>query len=222
MEGSKLLTYIRGTLQGLISDFQSNPFMYYYERDVQADLYCRLANNWPKTECIAGRSHSTRKGDEYKVSSHSSSPFKCEYPPGKRQANWDIAYVDFRDCGNKNLYRLPVRVAIEIKLCKPGDGAFIGKLKDKNNLENGCRVAEKNNTNFLGIGLWLFQETQKCNGALKSSRCIWWKQIAGDSNRNLQLKDLSDSDIYFLLVPPSKDTHPVIKKWQPPATPAQQ
>ncbi len=114
--------------------FQSNPFRYLYESDIQGELFSRLRQAIPDTLRIAGGGNPL---NEYEVSIVNS-----EYLSRLDIALLDVEKVPFHPVRNHkgfdiHLYDCPVFIGIEIKYQKLGDRmALESCLQDMENLRN--------------------------------------------------------------------------------------
>lgn len=121
---------IKASIVRLVEDFQSNPFDYLYEADIQAMLFAKAREEF-KSERVSmeGGYHSPSifQG-RYEIST---TPVKCEYPSSER---FDIAVIDPRRVEsydrerwlaqgwkNDRFWGQPLCAAVEIKYMQLGD-----------------------------------------------------------------------------------------------------
>ncbi|HIF9499207.1 TPA: hypothetical protein ACX6SJ_003717 [Photobacterium damselae] len=128
------LETLNSEVLSLIQLFQSNPFRYLYESDIQGELFSRLRQAIPDTLRIAGGGNPL---NEYEVSIVNS-----EYLSRLDIALLDVEKAPFHPVRNHkgfdiHLYDCPVFIGIEIKYRKLGDRmALESCLQDMEKLRN--------------------------------------------------------------------------------------
>ena len=158
---------IKISIDRLVKDFQSNPFDYLYEADIQAALFAMAREEYGsvKVEMSGGYHRKTLGKESYVVTT---TPVKCEYPSGNR---FDIAVIDPErlqsydpskgvDLGWKNdsFWGQPLCAAVEIKYMQLGDRfdrRADGFLADIAKLKSYVLADQR----FCGIAL-LFVQTE--------------------------------------------------------------
>lgn len=156
---------IESCLQLFFHRFQTNPFNYLYESDLQAHLNTMLDTSIGRSTRIVGigKYYDTKAFIETSI-------VKTEYPSGNR---FDIAVIDpdgqpdYPEVNTKKLkhekfWVLPIRTAIEIKYCQLGDRLSdrLNQLYADVNKINNYRIKNNRVNKTNGICL-LFVQADK-------------------------------------------------------------
>lgn len=169
-------------LKEFIKKFSFNPFFFFYEEDIRADLSVFLSNYFDELNFNVKEGFNKILGlDVIK-----SSPVKCEYPRNLNKKNrFDVAIL-YND--SDDFYNCDVKIAIEIKL---GSILYdrVGKFKeDIKKLRS--RLNENLTRNFLGVGIYFYQNNIDLKNILR-----WFPEI------NQEIREIRINDIDFLHFP---------------------
>ena len=161
------IAVLHRSIAELVKRFQSNPFDFLYERDLQAMLFSLMVDGFgPVKIAMKGgywKSDHYGEGDTIRTV-----PVRCEYPSGYV---FDLAIIDpqmirsydltqWQAAGLKNdaFWNQPVMAAVELKYCQLGDRVNLKKAECSVDIEKLKRYQEERGERpFCGISLLFIQ-----------------------------------------------------------------